>query len=63
MTRPSVPGFAGELIVPGDERYHQARAVWNAAIDRHPALIARAGSTADVVAVVRYGRQSPLRPG
>ena len=56
MTCPDVPGFTGELIAPGDGRYHQARTVWNAAIDRCPALIARAGSTADVVAVIRYAQ-------
>ena len=42
-------GFAGELISPGDDGYDAARKVWNGAIDRHPALIARATCTADVV--------------
>jgi FAD/FMN-containing dehydrogenase len=32
--------------------------VWNAAIDRYPALIARARRTADVVAAIRYARRS-----
>lgn len=32
--RQVVPGFAGELITPRDERYEAARAVWNPAIDR-----------------------------
>jgi FAD/FMN-containing dehydrogenase len=55
-----VPGFAGELITPGSRRYDRARRVWNAAVDRHPALIARAHGTADVVAVVRYARAEGL---
>jgi FAD/FMN-containing dehydrogenase len=55
-----VIGFTGELIAPGDQRYDAARRVWNAAIDRYPSLIARARSTADVVAVVRYARERGL---
>ena len=31
----------GALLVPGDEGYDDARAVWNGMIDRHPAGIAR----------------------
>jgi FAD/FMN-containing dehydrogenase len=58
--RPVIPGFAGELITPRDERYDAARAVWNAAIDRRPALIACAHSAADVAAVIRYARDSGL---
>jgi FAD/FMN-containing dehydrogenase len=57
---PGVPGFTGELIAPGDERYDEARSVWNAAIDRYPALIARARGTADVTAVIRYAQDSGL---
>ena len=33
--------FRGELIAPGDPTYDAARAIWNGAIDRRPALIAR----------------------
>jgi FAD/FMN-containing dehydrogenase len=50
-------GFEGELIWPGDDRYDTARTVWNAAIDRRPALIARAHATADVLTVVRFARE------
>ncbi len=40
----------GELIQRGDERYDEARKLWNGAIDRRPRLIARCIGTADVVA-------------
>jgi FAD/FMN-containing dehydrogenase len=53
-------GFRGGLISPGDERYDAARAVWNGAIDRHPALIARAAGPADVAAAVRFARERGL---
>ena len=47
----------GDLIVPGDPDYDEARAVYNGMIDKHPAAIARCADTADVVACVRFGRQ------
>jgi FAD/FMN-containing dehydrogenase len=56
----TIHGFTGDLIEPGDQRYDQARQVWNAAIDRRPALIARARCTADVAAVVRHAREKGL---
>ena len=46
----------GDLIVPGDPGYDQARAVYNAMIDKHPAAIARCRDTADVIACVRFAR-------
>ena len=52
--------FTGELISPGDEGYDTARTVWNGAIDRRPALIARARHTADVVTAVRFARDHDL---
>jgi len=55
-----VIGFAGELISPHDDRYAAARTVWNGAIDRYPALIARAHGTDDVIAVIRHARETGL---
>ena len=46
----------GQLLLVGDAGYDQARTVWNAMIDRHPALIARCATTADVVAAVNFAR-------
>jgi hypothetical protein len=34
-------GLRGELLRPGDDGYEEARRVWNAMIDKRPALIAR----------------------
>ena len=53
--------FRGELIRPGDDgRYDAARAVYNAMIDRRPALIARCTGVADVIAAVNFARENEL---
>src|SRR4051812_6597842 len=52
--------LAGDVIVPGDPEYETARRVWNGAIDRRPALIARCASVADVVEAVRFARSERL---
>jgi hypothetical protein len=41
-------GFSGELLGPAHPGYDEARRVFNAMIDRRPAVIARCASTADV---------------
>jgi hypothetical protein len=50
----------GQVITPGDAGYDQARAVYNAMIDRHPAAIAQCRDAADVIASVRFARQHGL---
>ena len=52
--------FRGELIFPGDQRYDTARAVFNSAIDRRPALIARCAGRDDVIAAVNCAREEKL---
>jgi FAD/FMN-containing dehydrogenase len=52
--------FAGELIGPDDARYDEERALFNAMIDKRPALIARCASPADVAAVIGFARQRDL---
>ena len=53
-------GLRGDLIVPGDPGYDEARAVYNAMIDKRPAAIARCRDAADVVACVRFGREHDI---
>ena len=53
--------FRGTLLRPGEQGYSEARRVWNGAIDRHPALIARAAGADDVMAAVRFARDHDLR--
>jgi FAD/FMN-containing dehydrogenase len=55
-----IDGFRGRLIGAEDADYDTARAVWNGAIDRRPALIARCLGPADVVAAVRFARDHDL---
>ena len=50
----------GQLITPDHADYDEARRVWNGSIDRRPALIIRCAGVADVMAAVRYARQSGL---
>jgi len=50
----------GQLIRPGDPEYNSARRVWNAMSDKHPAIIARCASVADVIACVNFARENGL---
>jgi FAD/FMN-containing dehydrogenase len=52
--------FRGELITPADAAYDGARKVYNAMIDKRPALIARCADVADVVASVNFAREKGL---
>ena len=55
-----IEGFAGAVLAPGHGRYDTARAVFNGAIDRHPALIAEVTDARDVAAALRHGRENGL---
>jgi FAD/FMN-containing dehydrogenase len=50
----------GELLLPTSPGYDNARRIWNGAIDRRPACIARCTGVADVVAAVRFARERDL---
>ena len=45
----------GPVVTPTDPDYDAAREIWNASIDRSPAVIVQVTGTADVVAAVRFG--------
>src|SRR5216683_3387362 len=50
----------GEVLCPADEGYEVARKVFNAMIDKRPALIARCAGTADVIECVKFAREHNL---
>ncbi|RIJ42379.1 FAD-binding oxidoreductase [Pontibacter oryzae] len=50
----------GALIEPQDDAYEASRKVYNAMIDKHPRLIARAADVADVITAVNFAREQHL---
>ena len=52
--------FRGEVLREDDEGYDEARQVWNAMIDRYPALIARPTGTADVMTAVAFAHENDV---
>ncbi len=50
----------GTVVAPGEDGYEASRTVWNAMIDRRPALVARVAGVADVVEAVRFAREHRL---
>ena len=54
---------APTMLTGQDTGYDQARAVWNAMVDRRPRVIARCASAGDVAAAVRAARELGLEIG
>jgi FAD/FMN-containing dehydrogenase len=50
----------GPVLVAGDAGYEESRIVWNAMIDRKPAVIVRCLGTADVIACLQFAREHDL---
>lgn len=50
----------GEVLLPGDEGYDEARKVWNGMIDKNPAVIAKCSGVADVIAGVNFARKNNM---
>jgi FAD/FMN-containing dehydrogenase len=48
----------GALLRPGERRYESARTIWNAMIDRRPALIAQCEDVQDVAVAIRFARET-----
>ena len=55
-----IASVRGDVIVPGDANYDTARQVWNAMVDRRPAMIVRCADAADVPHVLAYAREHDL---
>lgn len=52
--------FDGDLLRPGDSAFEEAAAIWNGAIERCPAIVARCTSAADVSSAVRFAAQNDV---
>jgi FAD/FMN-containing dehydrogenase len=50
----------GKLLRPGDEGYDSSRRIFNAMIDKKPALIAKCAGVSDVVKAVNFARVNKL---
>ncbi len=53
-------GLRGALLRPGEAGYDDARKIWNAMIDKRPALIACCAGVADVISSVNFARDHNL---
>ena len=51
----------GEVVLPSSPGYDEARAVYNAMIDKRPAVIARCHDVSDVMSALRFGREHELQ--
>jgi len=64
LTKEQIDGLRmqvrGPLLIAGDAGYDDSRTVWNAMIDRWPALVVRCLGVADIVASLRFARQHNL---
>ena len=50
----------GTMVLPDEPGYDGTREIWNAMVNRRPALIVRAAGAADVVAAVAFAREHDL---
>jgi FAD/FMN-containing dehydrogenase len=50
----------GSILVPDDPCYEEARQIWNAMVDRRPAVIVQCAQADDVPPVIRFARKNGL---
>ena len=53
----------GQVMLPGEDGYDSARALWNAMVDRRPAVVVRCASSADVATAIDFSRSNDLEIG
>src|SRR5512139_1562319 len=53
-------GLRGPLHLPGDDGYEKARTVWNAMIDRRPALVIHCAGVSDIKQAVDFAHANDL---
>jgi FAD binding domain/Berberine and berberine like len=64
LTRPATlphHHLDGKVVLPGDDRFDQARRAWNLVVDQRPAAVAFPESAADVAAAIRYAARRGWR--
>ena len=52
--------FHGDLLTPADGGYDEACRIWNASVNKRPALVARCSGLADIIAAVTFARENGL---
>jgi FAD/FMN-containing dehydrogenase len=52
--------FAGDIVLPSDDAYDEARRLWNDMFDRRPAVVVRPTSREDVATAIRFARENGL---
>jgi FAD/FMN-containing dehydrogenase len=57
-TESLVASLRGPVITPSDSRYAEARALYNAMIDKRPAVIVQCTDAADVIAALGFAREN-----
>jgi len=50
----------GQIVLPDDPNYDKAREIWNAMIDRRPAVIVQCSEADDVLHAISYARENGL---
>ena len=64
ISEATVKDFRGSLhgvsLLLGDEGYDSVRRIWNAMVDKRPALVSRCSGTADVIKSVNFARENDL---